>query len=56
MCEDSSDEDIQDALGLKVSQFVGIMGDKPETEDDRALAQVVATEHMNRIVNRLKTR
>lgn len=56
VCEDSSDEDIQDALGLKVSQFVGIMGDKPETEGDRALAQVVATEHMNRIVNRLKTR
>lgn len=54
--DEGSDESIQEALGLKVSQFVGLMGDKAESEEDRALAQVVATEHMNRIVEKLKAR
>lgn len=56
VCDEGSDESIQEALGLKVSQFVGLMGDKAESEEDRALAQVVATEHMNRIVEKLKAR
>jgi SNF2 family DNA or RNA helicase len=55
VCEEGSDEDIQEALGLKVSQFIGIMGDKSETEDDRVLAQSVASDHMHRIVEKLKT-
>jgi SNF2 family DNA or RNA helicase len=54
VCEEGSDEDIQEALGLKVSQFVGIMGDKVETEEDRVLAQSVATQHMHHIVEKLK--
>jgi SNF2 family DNA or RNA helicase len=54
VCEEGSDEDIQESLGLKVSQFVGIMGDKVETEEDRVLAQSVATQHMHRIVEKLK--
>jgi SNF2 family DNA or RNA helicase len=54
VCEEGSDEDIQEALGLKVSQFIGIMGDKSETENDRVLAQSVASDHMHRIVEKLK--
>jgi SNF2 family DNA or RNA helicase len=55
VAEEGTDETIQEFLGLKVSQFVGIMGDKEETEEDRAIAQSVATQHMNKIVERLKT-
>jgi len=56
VCEEGTDADIQEALGLKVSQFIGLMGDRIESEDDRYLAQVVATEHMQHIIERLKTR
>lgn len=54
VAEEGTDEVIQEFLGLKISQFIGIMGDKAETEDDRAIAQVVATEHMSKIVTKLK--
>ena len=56
VCEDGSDEAMQDALGLKISQFVNLMGDNPESDDDRVLAQTVATEHMLSIVQKLKER
>lgn len=56
VAEEGTDETIQEFLGLKVSQFVGIMGDRPETEEDRMLAQGKATEHMNKIVEKLKGR
>lgn len=54
VAENGTDEVIQEFLGLKVSQFVGIMGDKHETQEDRVIAQNVATEHMKKIVDRLK--
>lgn len=54
VAEEGTDETIQEFLGLKVSQFIGIMGDKAETEQDKMLAQAKATEHMNKIVERLK--
>jgi SWI/SNF-related matrix-associated actin-dependent regulator 1 of chromatin subfamily A len=54
VCEEGTDEDMQEALGLKVSQFVGLMGDKQEGEEDRLLAQVEAGKHMQRIVEKLK--
>lgn len=54
VAEEGTDETIQEFLGLKVSQFVGIMGDKAETEEDKMLAQQKATEHMNKIVEKLK--
>ncbi len=54
VAEEGTDETIQEFLGLKVSQFVGIMGDKEETEEDKMLAQVKATEHMNKIVEKLR--
>ena len=54
VAEEGTDETMQEFLGLKVSQFVGIMGDRPETEEDRVLAQGKATEHMNKIIEKLK--
>jgi SWI/SNF-related matrix-associated actin-dependent regulator 1 of chromatin subfamily A len=54
VAEEGTDETIQEFLGLKVSQFVGIMGDRPESEEDKMLAQNKATEHMNKIVERLR--
>ena len=54
VAEEGTDEVIQEFLGLKISQFVGIMGDKTETEEDKVIAQAVATEHMSRIVEKLK--
>ncbi|MDT8901144.1 DEAD/DEAH box helicase [Anaeroselena agilis] len=52
--EDGSDETIQEALGLKTEQFLGLMGDKAETEEDRAIAQTVATQHMSNLVEKIK--
>lgn len=54
VAEEGTDEVIQEFLGLKVSQFVGIMGDKAETEEEKAIAQAVATEHMAKVVEKLK--
>jgi SWI/SNF-related matrix-associated actin-dependent regulator 1 of chromatin subfamily A len=51
-----SDQDIQEALGLKVSQFVNMMGDRFETEEDRILAQSAADMHIHRVINRLRER
>lgn len=55
VCEEGTDEAIQDALGLKISQFVGLMGDKVESQEDRAIAQTVATEHMRSVIDKLKS-
>lgn len=56
VCSKGSDQDIQEALGLKVSQFVGIMGDTSESEEDRLLAQRAATQHILRVIERLMAR
>lgn len=52
--EIGTDPDIQEALGLKVSQFVGLMGDRADSEEDRALASQATTSHMKRIVEKLR--
>ena len=47
-----SDRDMQDALGLKVSQFVQLMGDKtPELGEQRS-AQRAAKAHIERMLER----
>lgn len=56
VCDEGTDQDMTEALGLKVEQFLGLMGEKPETEDDKALAQTVASEHMKRVIEKLKAR
>lgn len=48
-----SDEQVQEALGLKVSQFTALMGDAPESELERAMAQRDAQAHIQRLVERL---
>lgn len=54
VCDAGTDPDMLDSLGLKVQQFVDLMGEEPETEDDRLLAQTEAQEHMNRVIERLQ--
>lgn len=54
VAKEGTDEEIQEHLGLKVSQFIGIMGDKGESEEDRNIAQNVAHQHMVKIIEKLK--
>ena len=49
-----SDRDMQDALGLKVSQFVSLMGDKEDSREDTLLRQSEARERIRRLVERLE--
>lgn len=55
MTRDSShDGIILEALGVKVGQFVGIMRDDWETEEDRALHQQAAQAHLLKVVEMLR--
>lgn len=48
-----SDQDMQDALGLKVSQFVGLMGDAPQSQTDATFSAQEARRYVERLVRRL---
>lgn len=48
-----SDRDMQDALGLKVSQFVQLMGDKAPGMDAVQHAQRAAKRHIERLLERI---
>ena len=48
-----SDRDMQDALGLKVSQFVSLMGDETPSHEDQLLAQSYARERIRKLVEKL---
>ncbi len=50
-----SDRDMQDALGLKVSQFVAIMGDRPQSTEDQFIRQSEARERIRQLVRKLET-
>lgn len=52
---EGSDQEIQDALGLKISQFIGIMGDKKKSEDEVLWEESKASEYMKKVVEKLKT-
>ena len=45
---------MQDALGLKVSQFVSLMGDAPASREDEFFQQSQAREHIRELVARLE--
>ncbi|MBR5287798.1 MAG: DEAD/DEAH box helicase [Clostridia bacterium] len=45
-----SDRDMQDALGLKVSQFVQLMGDKAPEFDAVQRSQIAAKKHMEKML------
>ena len=49
-----SDQEMQQALGLKVSQFVGLMGDRTPTQDETWAQQSEARAHIKALVERLK--
>jgi SNF2 family DNA or RNA helicase len=48
-----SDQDMQEALGLKVSQFVGIMGDASLSPAQQARQESLARAHIHALVERL---
>lgn len=48
------DEVMQEALGLKVGQFVALMGDKGESQAEREEAQRQGEKHIERIIDRLR--
>ena len=48
-----SDADMQEALGLKVSQFVGLMGDQPISPEEQQYAASQARRHVEHIVQRM---
>ena len=48
-----SDQEMQDALGLKVSQFVGLMGDAPQSGADAVVSAQEARQYAERLVERL---
>ncbi|MDD6142898.1 MAG: DEAD/DEAH box helicase [bacterium] len=50
---EGSDQDMQDALGLKVSQFVGLMGDTPQSQTEVLAGVQEARRYVEQLVNRL---
>lgn len=48
-----SDQEMQDALGLKVSQFVGLMGDTPQSQVDVLMGAQEARQYIEKLVQRL---
>lgn len=54
--EQGTDPEMQEALGIKVSQFIGLMGDIPETDEDQALAMQASTQYMQKIIAKLRAR
>ncbi|MBR6571280.1 MAG: DEAD/DEAH box helicase [Clostridia bacterium] len=48
-----SDQDMQDALGLKVSQFVGLMGDTPQNQAEVMNSAQEARRYVEQLVSRL---
>jgi hypothetical protein len=49
-----SDQDMQEALGLKVSQFVSIMGDQAPSQAQQLLLETEARARIQRLVERLQ--
>ena len=46
---------MQEALGLKVSQFMGLMGDRPQTEGEMLESASVARRHVEKLLKRMDT-
>ena len=49
-----SDREMQDALGLKVSQFVSLMGDRRQTQEEKLFVESQARERIRRLVEDLQ--
>ena len=48
-----SDASMQEALGLKVSQFVGLMGDRPQSQEEAEAAANFARRHVEQIAENM---
>ncbi|MGN0762103.1 MAG: C-terminal helicase domain-containing protein, partial [Aristaeellaceae bacterium] len=48
-----SDAAMQEALGLKVSQFVGLMGDTPVSADEAEASAAEARRHVEKLVRQM---
>ncbi|WP_315373108.1 DEAD/DEAH box helicase [Paenibacillus xylanexedens] len=55
VCGQGSDEQMMEALGFKTSQFAGIMGEKTESEEDKAIAQVEVGKHLDKVIEKIKS-
>ena len=49
-----SDADMQEALGLKVSQFMLLMGEKPKSEEETAAGANYARMHVEKLLKRMQ--
>lgn len=49
-----TDPFMMEALNLKLSQFLGLMQDRDETEDDRAVAEQASKQHLERVLAMLR--
>lgn len=47
---------MMEALGFKTAQFAGIMGEKTESEEDKALAQTEIGKHLDKVIEKIKLR
>ncbi|MNC00486.1 hypothetical protein D3C75_478160 [compost metagenome] len=56
VCGEGSDEQMMEALGFKTAQFAGIMGEKTESEEDKALAQTEIGKHLDKVIDKIKKR
>lgn len=54
VCSEGSDEQMMEALGFKISQFVGITGSRSETEKDREIAQTEVGKHLDKVMEKLR--
>lgn len=52
--EHGMDQEMMEAIGLKVQQFTELMGDTPETEEDRFLSEVEVSKHMRKVIEKLQ--
>lgn len=52
--DSGTDPDMMEALGFKISQFVGLMGDIPQSEQERELSGRAVGSHMKKILARLR--
>ena len=48
-----SDQDMQDALGLKVSQFTALMGDQVKSQEEILSESQFAQRYIEQLINRL---
>ncbi len=48
------DEIMQDVLGIKVAQFIGLMGDEPETHEEKKEAEERAIKRIEKLIDKLK--